>query len=1071
MDLRAWIPLVALACSPVGAADDFPKVVDTEVDRSPTMPADVAAKAFKLPEGFRVSVFASEPEVRNPIAMSWDARGRLWVAENYTYAERSARFDLRHRDRVVIFEDSDGDGRHDKRSVFTDDVQMLTSVEVGLGGAWLFCPPQLLFVPDSDGDDKPDGPPEVVLDGFTVPAENYHNFANGLKWGLDGWLYGRCGASSPGKVGAPGTPEADRVLNHGGIWRFDPKSKRFEMLAHGTTNPWGHDWNALGEGFFINTVNGHLWHLIPGAHFVRPHTIDPNPRAYRAIDQHADHVHWDNSKDWSDSRNASGEHDRRGGGHAHSGLMIYQGGQWPTADQGKLFTLNFHGRRVNSERLERSGSGFNGLHEADRFFAGDPKFRGIDLGYGPDGGVFVLDWNDSGECHENTGVLRSTGRIYKFTNGESNRPEVGDRRIAESRRVRSADHLLDPRTDPNRPDLEANPTVRGADPTSPGSPGNPPEVGDLAKLDIKALVGLHRHPNEWYARMARRQLVDRANRGDRLEGASEGLRAILETDPAPERKLRALWSLYSTGRADGPLLRSLLGHDHESLRTWAIRLLVDRMPIDGVTGRRPPGEVDLPSDLLGEFARMAHDDRSGLVRLTLASTLQRLPVAQRAALAAPLIARIEDANDHNLPLLVWYGLIPLGDLDPSSLARLGASCAWPTTSRLIARRLTEDVEARPGPLNELMMLVAKSGKEASRSDVLAGMSEGLRGWRKAPKPLAWDDFAAKVRAGRGAPSLEGLRELEVVFGDGRALDDLRKIALDDKAELETRRTALKALIENRPPDLRAICERLLKVRFLNATAVKGLALFDDPAIGKALATSYRTFHPSERPSVIETLATRPAFARALLDQMAAGSIPRGDLSSYQARQIRSMGDAGLSALLASIWGELRETSADKRASMAKLKALLTPENLARADRGRGRVQFNKLCSSCHMLYGQGGAIGPDLTGSGRDNLDYLVENIVDPSATVNADFRVAVVALLDGRVLNGLVRSPTDRTITVQTQNEAVVLDRKEIEQINPSPLSLMPEGQLDPLAPDEIRDLFAYLRHRTQVPLPDPPK
>ena len=138
---------------------------------------------FRVPEGFHVSVFAAEPDVQNPIAMAWDRRGRLWIAENYTYAERAQRFDLSQRDRVLIFEDSDGDGQFDRRTVFTDQVQMLASIELGFGGAWLLCPPRLLFLPDRDGDDVPDGPAEVVLDGFTVPAENYHTFANGLQMG------------------------------------------------------------------------------------------------------------------------------------------------------------------------------------------------------------------------------------------------------------------------------------------------------------------------------------------------------------------------------------------------------------------------------------------------------------------------------------------------------------------------------------------------------------------------------------------------------------------------------------------------------------------------------------------------------------------------------------------------------------------------------------------------------------------------------------------------------------------------------------------------------------------------
>ena len=335
--------------------------------------------------------------------MAWDRRGRLWVAENYTYADQSERFDLRLRDRVLIFEDTDGDGRADRRTVFTDDVQRLGSVELGLGGVWLLCPPRLLFVPDRDGNDMPDGPAEVVLDGFGVAVENHHTFANGLRWGPDGWLYGRCGASSPGEVGVPGTPDALRVPMRGGLWRYHPIRKRFEMLAHGTTNPWGHDWDALGEAFFINTVNGHLWHLIPGSHLVRPHTIEPNPRAYALIDQHADHWHWDNSRPLTYGSKVGPDDGRRGGGHAHSGMMIYLADQWPPEYRGKLFTLNFHGRRINVERLERDGSGFAGRHEPDILFAKDPWFRGIDLGYGPDGGVYILDWSDTGECHDHDG--------------------------------------------------------------------------------------------------------------------------------------------------------------------------------------------------------------------------------------------------------------------------------------------------------------------------------------------------------------------------------------------------------------------------------------------------------------------------------------------------------------------------------------------------------------------------------------------------------------------------------------------------------------------------------------------
>ena len=206
MTIKLLSLFVILLCS-VASAEEFPGIRNSEPDASARPPAaEEALKMFELPGGFTANLFASEPEVQNPIAMTWDGRGRLWIAENYTYAERQTRFDLSMRDRVLILEDTDGDGRADKRTVFTDKVSMLTSVEVGRGGVWLMCPPQLLFIPDADGDDVPDGEPVVLLDGFTVAEANYHNFANGLRWGPDSWLYGRVGHSCPGGSVCRGQP-------------------------------------------------------------------------------------------------------------------------------------------------------------------------------------------------------------------------------------------------------------------------------------------------------------------------------------------------------------------------------------------------------------------------------------------------------------------------------------------------------------------------------------------------------------------------------------------------------------------------------------------------------------------------------------------------------------------------------------------------------------------------------------------------------------------------------------------------------------------------------------------------
>ena len=290
----------------------------------------------------------------------------------------------------------------------------------------------------------------------------------------------------------------------------------------------------------------------------------------------------------------------------------------------------------------------------------------------------------------------------------------------------------------------------------------------------------------------------------------------------------------------------------------------------------------------------------------------------------------------------------------------------------------------------------------------------------------------------------------MLFGDGRALDQVRRLALDDRAEIEVRKAALKTLIESRPPDLRSICERLVRVRFLNTVAVRGLALYDDPALGRTLAQNYRSFHPTDRAAALETMVSRPAFARALLDQVAAGRIPRGDITPFHARQILSSGDPGACEAARPSLGRAprlgrRPPRADQRSSRAGSIARFLP----RGELPRGRAIFDRVCGSCHKLYGNGGEIGPDLTGSGRDNLDYLLENIVDPSAVVTADFRMVVVAMKDGRVLNGIVKRQTDKSLTLQTQTEVIVLDRSEIEGQKPSASSLMPDGLLDTLECD----------------------
>ncbi len=1003
-----------MLCLSTGAgAATFPEVYNSEPDKTAQpMPPQAALAALHVPEGFKAELFAAEPEVQNPVALAWDHRGRLWVAENYTYAERAKRFDLAMKDRVIILEDKDGDGKAESRKVFTDNVQMLTSVEVGRGGVWLMCPPQVLFVPDADGDDVPDGPPQPVLDGFTVAKDNYHNFANGLRWGPDGWLYGRCGHSCPGQLGVPGTPEDKRVPIKGGLWRFHPERKVVEVISHGTTNPWGHDWDRHGELFFINTVQGHLWQAIPGAHLGEGSGNSINRNVYQRMDMIADHWHFDTSGSWQDSRD--GKANSLGGGHAHIGMMIYQGGRWPERFNQKLFTLNMHGRRANVERLEPKGSSYVGRHEPDVFLSDDPWFRGIEISTGPDGNAWILDWSDTGECHESTGVHRTSGRIFKVSHGDKVTPDLSD----------------------------------------------------LEKLSAEGAMRLIRHTNVWYSRQLNERLKDAVQRKVDVSAIQEALSQALMVEKDAPQKLRILWALNAIAPLKEEALVSLLEDSSPYVRSWSIRLLNEGWPTDDILSRRH-GEETTNTAVLQRLLKLAETEKEAQMRLTLASTLQRLPLALRADWAKALVAHAEDAEDYALPSLVWYGLVPVGTEKPEALVEVAKAAQWPQLLRWVTRNLASQMEKKPAPLESLLVAFSAGEiKPAFREAVITGLGEAFQGWRKAPKPASWDAFAAAFQS--STPEWQGkVRDLSTLFGDGRALDEIKAMALNEKADMGLRQSALKTLIDNRPDDLRAICEKLLFAKGMSSMAVRGLALFDDAAIGTQLAEQYRKFPAGDRQAVLETLVARPIFATALLKQMEKGKIARTDLTAFHARQILAFKNDELAKQLKDVWGELRDSAADKKELIENLKKTLTSETLAKADLSKGRMLFQAICASCHKMYGEGGLIGPDLTGSGRSNLDYLLENIADPSGVVSADYRMSVVTLKDGRVLSGVISGKTDRTLSLRSLTETLTVDLSEVVKQDTSTTSMMPEGLLLAFQPDQVRDLIAYLMHPSQVPMP----
>ena len=566
-----------------------------------------AAKTMQVPKGFNVTLFAGEPNIKQPIAFCIDDRGRLWVAEANNYPDKKAG----KKDRIIILEDTDGDGRHDKRIVFYDKLEYVSGIEVGFGGVWVMSIPNFYFIPDADYNGVPDEEPVVLLDGFGTHA-NSHTIANGFAWGPDGWLYGTHGITNWSLPGKPGTPKEKRRRFEGGVWRYHPVRHVWEPFAIGTTNPWGIDWNENGHAFVCNCVNPHLFHIIQGAHY-EPARNRPTGRfAYERIPTIADHLHFTNTKTIR-AGIGTPEEDAAGGGHAHSGTMIYLGDNWPAKYRGDVFMNNIHGRRINHDRLARKGSGYAASHAPDVMRARDPWFVGVTLAYGPDGGVYVSDFSDTGECHHTRNTQKHTGRIYKITFGKPK-----------------------------------------------------PWKGDIGKLNILELVKLQSHPNEWFARHARRVLHER-------QANTSVLAKTLNSSRSVPLRLRALWGLRVTGNLDEKKLEGLLQDSSEHLRAWAIQLLCEN---------RKPSEA-----ARAEFERMAHEDKSPLVRLYLASAMQRLLLKQRVPVLAHLLAHTEDKDDQNLPLMYWYATEPVVAADRVAAVKLLTACQIPKVRQFITHRM------------------------------------------------------------------------------------------------------------------------------------------------------------------------------------------------------------------------------------------------------------------------------------------------------------------------------------------------------------------------------------------------
>jgi putative membrane-bound dehydrogenase-like protein len=1024
MNLNWTLTLTILVAGGASMASEAPP---SDIVPHAGLTPEEAVRAVTMPPGFAMHVFAAEPDVRQPIAFALDHRGRVWVAEGLCYPKR--RLEGQGIDRILVFEDTDGDHQFDRRTVFLEGLNLVSGLEVGFGGVWIGAAPHLLFVPVTDWDaPRPAGEARVLLDGWDY-VHDTHETLNTFTWGPDGWLYGCHGVFCPSHVGKPGAPESERQWVDAAVWRYHPTEHRFEVFAEGTSNPWGVDFDERGQCWIEACVIPHLWHMIQGGRYQRQGgahyciSLDETarneahrdgrtrkpvfPHVYADLQTTGDHVHWAGGLG---PHAANARSDAAGGGHAHAGMMVYLGDSWPDEYRGKFFMGNIHGQRLNMDVPERRGSGFVGRHGPDFLNFHDSWSQTLNQLYDQDGSMYIIDWYDKNQCHHNEldGHDRSNGRIYK---------------------VVYADTAVTP--------------------------------VDLRRLDDLDLVELLLHRNEWYPRHAQRILQERAHEGRLGDEARKRLVEWLEnptasTPPGPNRpvssepvQLRAMWALHVTGGIREELALRLLERPEEYVCAWAVQLLCEN---------RRPSEA-----ARAVFLRLARTHSSPVVRLYLMAALQRLPLDQRWDIYSALVQRVEDADDSNLPLMGWYAGEPLAATEPARALEVGRRAHLPRLLEFTTRRIA--LLGTDSARDLITRTLAAEDRSDQRLAMLTGFEAALEGERSVPMPAGWEQLE-RAAANAVDPVRGRILALSLKFGSVEARGALRRTVLDHGLGIESRQGALDALLAIRDAELPPILQALLDEPAMRRMALRGLAGYDDPATAEAILAAYASFSSVEKREALNALTARPAYAVALLEAIDRRAVPASDLTADRLRQLRNLKDPEIDRQLALVWGEVRDSGADAEREIARLKQLYWAGGSQPGDASRGRTIYTRNCQQCHMLFGQGRQVGPDLTGSNRTDLEYLLQAIVDPNAVMPNDYRASNLETLDGRVLTGIVQSEDDRSVTLLTADEAIVIPRDEILDLQESALSMMPEGLLDHLKDQELRDLLYYLTRPGQAPL-----
>jgi putative heme-binding domain-containing protein len=948
-----------------------------------------ALKLLSTPADLELEQVLAEPHVAQPIYMDFDERGRMWVIQYLQYPFPAglkilsedkflrATYDkvpppppnhFRGNDKITIHEDTDGDGKYDKHKTFVDGLNIASSFAIGRGGVWVLNPPYLLFYPDRNHDDVPDGDPEVHLSGFGM--EDTHSVANSLKFGPDGWLYSTQGSTVSGDIRRPGDKQSVHSLGQL-VWRYHPELKRYEIFAEGGGNAFGLEIDAEGRVF-----SGHNGGDTRGFHYVQGGYYQKGFAKHGPL-----------SNPYTFGYFPAMPHDKVPR-FTHC-TIIYEGGALPGTYTGKLFGVHPLMNHVVISQLDRDGSSFKTKDVGHAIDSQDHWFRPVCIKTGPDGAIYVADMYEGQIAHllHHEGKIdRSNGRIYRLK-------------------------------------------AKGAKSSQPV---------DLAKLSSAELLAVLEEPNKWPRREAIRVLGDRKD-----ASIAPQLRDLLakHTD---QTALEALWALNAVGQFDEATAAAALAHSYAPVRKWAVQLLGN------------PNQVS--AAIAEKLASLAATETNVDVRSQLAATARRLPAAQGLPIVNHLMRHDEDVDDVHLPLLIWWAIEAKVESDRDAvLALLGDSSLWsePLVNKHLLHRLMRRY-AMAGTRKDLQtcakLLALSPGDEQSKL-LLRGFEEAYQGRSMSNLP----DELVEAMARLGGQSLTlGLRQSKP-----EAVHEALKLIANAKTDPNERMQYVTILGEVRQPKaVPALVDVAVNStdEGLKMAALNSLQTYDAPQIGTAVLGAYAGYTDDARSVAQTLLASRKAWAAQLLDAIDEGRIDPKSLPMDTVRKLTVHRDPQIAERVTRLWGKVDgATTAEMRNTIARLQTVV------RAGVGTpyaGKKLFMANCGKCHKLFTEGGQIGPDLTSFKRDDVTNMLTNIVNPSAEIREGFETFVALTDDGRVVTGFLVDRDNRTIVLRgIDGQNVSLDQTGLEQFAPEKRSLMPEGQLQKMSDQEVRDLFAYLR------------